>query len=244
MKSKLRNLFSVVLLSSFAWNVNAKELVVYDKVPGRSASDHYVCKVKFANEDDSAFRNAFVLQTKCKTDEGYFDNLYGWTASWIAFESDFKGDSVVVEIAKKDGNAITKAMVRPEGDASAAKIENGKAYVTITESVNLNVDINGQMEDQYTGEGFNGKIHTITLFANPIFRVPDVNNSNVTVLQPGEDIRDLNRADWDTIIFASGTHEIGLDYKILDHECLFIPGDAIVKGTIHPLDAWGNDASQ
>ncbi|PWD99486.1 T9SS type A sorting domain-containing protein [Marinilabilia rubra] len=224
---------------------NSQQLVVYDNIPGRAASDHYLCRVKFESEDENAWRDAFVLQTEAKSENGYYSTVQGWTASWIAFESDFNGDNVIVEISRKDGTAITESMVRPVAEASPAVISNGKAYVTFTEPANVNVDINGQMEKNYTGYGYGGApVHTITLFANPVFPVPDVNNSNVRLLQPDEDINTLNRADWDTIVFAPGVHNIGMPFEILDNEVLFIPGDAIVKGTIHPLDAWGDEASQ
>lgn len=230
--------------------VHSQQLVVYDNIPGRPASDHYQCRVKFASEDDTAWRSVFVLQTRAKElaedpVEGYYNSVRGFTASWIAFESDFNGDNVIVEISKKDGTPITQAMVRPVADASLAVIANGKAYVTFTEPANVNVDINGQMENNYTGYGYNGpKVHTITLFANPVFAVPDVNNPKVKVLQPGEDINALNRADWNTIVFAPGVHNIGMPFQILSNEVLYIPGDAILKGTIHPPNLWGNSAAK
>lgn len=234
--------FSLLLPLNYA---NSQQLVVYDNIPGRNASEHYLCRVKLASEDENAWRDAFVLQTEAKSEDGYYSTVQGWTASWIAFESDFNGDNVIVEISRKDGAPITESMVRPIAETAPAEISNGKAYVTFTEPANVNVDINGQMEKNYTGYGYNGNpVHTITLFANPVFPVPDVNNSNVRLLQPDDDINTLNRADWDTIVFAPGVHNIGMPFQILDNEVLYIPGDAIVKGTIHPLDAWGDAASQ
>ncbi|WP_176461250.1 T9SS type A sorting domain-containing protein [Lutibacter agarilyticus] len=136
-------------------------------------------------------------------------------------------------------------MVRPVGDASPASIIDGKAYVTFSEPANVNVDINGQLEDNYTGYGYTGpNVHTITLFANPIFPKPDINNSSVRVLYPNEDINTLNRNDWQTIVFAPGVHDIGLGFEILSNETLYIPGDAVVHGTIHPPNLWGNSASK
>jgi len=243
--------FFLIITSVFSFKaLQGQELLVYDNIPDRSTSDHYLCRVKFESEDGTAWRDAFVLQTTAKDDGdgntgNYFDILEGWTASWISFESDFNGDNVIVEISKKDGTDITKAMVRPVGDASAATIVNGKAYVTFTEAANVNLDINGQLEDNYTGYGYTGPdVHTISLFANPIFEIPDVNQAQVRLLQPNEDINSLNRDDWQTIVFAPGVHDIGLAFQILDNETLFIPGDAVVHGTIHPLDAWGDASSQ
>jgi hypothetical protein len=249
MKKLLYSYFLGLLLVS-SNNLFAQELIVFKDIPGRETSDHYQCRVKFESEADSAWRNVFVLQTRAKEkaedpENAYYDILRGFTASWIAFESDFKGDKVVVEISKKDGSSISKAMVRPVGDASPAQIINGKAYVTFAEPANINLDINGQMEDNYTGFGYSGpKVHSITLFANPVFPVPDVNDPSVRVLQPNEDINSLDRASWQTIVFAPGVHDIGMPFQILSNEVLYIPGDAVVHGTIHPLNAWGNSASK
>ncbi|WP_242155526.1 hypothetical protein [Aestuariivivens sediminis] len=249
MKKLLYSYFLGLLLVSFD-SLPAQELIVFEDIPGRETSDHYQCRIKFESQSDSEWREAHVLQTRAKEasedpENAYYDILRGFTASWIAFESDFKGDQVVVEISKKDGSPITKAMVRPVGDASPAKIINGKAYVTFSEPANVNVDINGQMEDNYTGFGYKGpKVHTITIFANPVFPKPNINDSSVKVLQPGENINTLDRNTWQTIVFAPGVHNIGLGFQILNDETIYIPGNAVVKGTIHPLNKWGNDASK
>lgn len=241
-----RSLYLIAIFSLLfsLGKVHSQQLVVYDNIPGRNASDQYVCKVKFKSENDSEFRNAFALQTTCKTDAGYYSNLYGWSASWIAFESDFVGDNIVVEIANKDGSAITKAMVRPVGDASAATIINGKAYVTINEPANINVDINGQMEDQYTGMGYAGNpIHTISIFANPVYPVPNTSDAGVIELNPGDAIPS-DRSSWHTIYFKPGVHDIGMAFEILSDETLYIPGNAVVHGTIHPPNLWGASSAQ
>ncbi len=243
MKRSLYLIAIFALLFSLG-KVHSQQLVVYDNIPGRPVSDQYVCKVKFKSENDSEFRNAFALQTTCKTDAGYYSNLYGWSASWIAFESDFVGDNIVVEIANKDGSAITKAMVRPVGDASAATIINGKAYVTINEPANINVDINGQMEDQYTGMGYAGNpVHTISIFANPVYPVPNTSDAGVIELNPGDAIPS-DRSSWHTIYFKPGVHDIGNAFKILSNETLYIPGNAVVHGTIHPPNLWGPSSAQ
>ncbi|MFH4967729.1 hypothetical protein V8G61_05935 [Gaetbulibacter sp. M240] len=250
MMKKIVYYIQISLIIFSANESKSQELIVYNNIPGRAASDHYECRVKFENEDNTAWRNAFVLQTRAKEkqedpENAYYDIVRGFTASWISFESDFKDNKVIVEISKKDGSPITKAMVRPMGDASPAKISNGKAYVAFSEPANGNVDINGQMEDNYTGFGYQGpKVHTISLFANPVFQKPDPKDPKVRVLQPGEDINTLGRNDWKTIIFAPGVHDIGLSFKILNNETYYIPGDAVVKGTMHPLNKWGKEATK
>lgn len=241
--------FSFFWLIFIGANISAQQLITYANIPGRTASDQYICKVKFEKEKDTKWRNAFVLQTRAKEkaedpENAYYDVLRGFTASWITFESDFNGNHVIVEISKKDGSPITKAMLRPEGDSSPALIKNGKAYVTFTKPANVNVDINGQLEDNYTGHGYNGpRVHTISLFANPIFEKPDVKNPSVKVLQPNEDITKIDNS-WKSLVFAPGVHEIGLSYKLKSDQTVFIPGDAIVKGTMHPENKWGNETTK
>ncbi|MFC1761105.1 Ig-like domain-containing protein [Planctomycetota bacterium] len=230
----------VLFLLCFSNNLLARQLIVYNTIPGRGPSDQYICRLRQVGR--STWQDAFVLQTICKhnskddpggSDNGYFQHLDGWSASWISFE--FEATAVEVEIAKANGGSIQKAMVRPVASAHAATIKDGKAYITIDNPANLNVDINGQMEDRYTGHGYKGPpVHTISIFANPIIPVPTA-GPGVVVLQPGEDIQALNRNAWHTIIFAPGIHEIGTPFEIRSNEVLYIPGDAIVKGTIHPI---------
>jgi len=136
-------------------------------------------------------------------------------------------------------------MVRPFGNALAATIANGKAYIVFDKPANVNVDIDGQMEDKYTGMDYSGpKIHTISLFANPVYKVPNSTNPRVISLNPGETIPLGTSTAWDTIYFQPGIHNIGTPYTIYSNKVLYIPGNAIVHGTIHPKNAWGNDASK
>lgn len=230
----------------------AQKLITFPEIPGRTPSDKYVCRVRQVGTEE--WKPAFVIQTKCKNnpdentpptgaDNGYFKMLDGWSASFIAFE--FSGTSVEVEISKVGGAAIKKAMVRPVGHASAATIANGKAYIVFDKPANVNVDIDGQMEDKYTGMDYAGpKIHTISLFGNPVYKEPSTTNSRVISLNPGETIPSVANTVWDTIYFKPGIHNIGTPYTINSNKVLYIPGNAIVHGTIHPKNAWGNDASK
>jgi hypothetical protein len=224
--------------------LNAQQLITFPNIPGRTPSDKYTCRVKQVGS--SVWQDAFVLQTisKPRTNptNGYTTNLLNWTASWIAFE--FSGTAVEVEIAKVGGAAITKAMVRPVGHASAATIVGGKVYVTFQNPSNINVDIDGQMEDRYTGMNYSGPaVHTISLFANPVFKKPNLNNPRVYQLEPGETIPLSSSTTWDTLVFKPGIHRIGTPYQISSRKVLYIPGDAVVHGTIHPPDLWGANAA-
>ncbi len=219
--------------------VIAQQLITYGDIPGRTPSDKYVCRVRMACSPD--WQNAFVGQTysqaPSQSGNGYISHLKDWSASWISFE--FDNTEVVVEIAKADGTPILSAMTRPEGAASLALIENGKVYVSFNAHKNVNVDIDGQLEDQYTGMFYAGPpVHTISLFGNPIFKVPNTANNKVHYLQPGQTIPS-DFSTWDTVYFAPGIHHIGTPFKIQSNKTLFIPRNAIVHGTIHPPDGWG-----
>jgi hypothetical protein len=225
--------------------ISAQHLNVFSTIPGRNASDKYTAKVRRVGTN--LWSDAFVIQTTCKVnpnmsdpikgpnnDNGYFIDLANWSQSYIAFE--FAGGPVEVEISKVGGGAITKAKVRPEGHASDARIENGKAYVVFHRNANVNVDIDGQMEDNYTGAGYKGPaVHSFAIFANPIYRAPSANNGRVVKLNPGQAIPPAE--NWDTIHFQPGVHDIGRAYRMSSEKVFFIPGDAIVHGTVHPENA-------
>lgn len=215
----------------------AQELIVYSDIPGKTPSDQYQCRVREMGSTE--WQTAFVLQTNNKAeapDNGYKDNLLGWTASWINFE--FENTSVEVEIMKRDGSPIIKAKVRPTNKANAAEIRDGKAYVVLDHPANINVDINGQLEDQYTGMGYGGNpVHTISIFGNPVIDKPDTNSPDVYFLEPGETIPDASQ--WTTLYFKPGIHSIGIPYILESEKNMYIPGDAVVHGTIHTIDDWG-----
>jgi hypothetical protein len=252
MQSNLNYFFVLLSLLLITNIIQAQKLVTFPDIPGRTPSDKYVCRVRQVGTEE--WKPAFVIQTKCKNnpdentpptgpDNGYFKMLDGWSASFIAFE--FSGTSVEVEISKVGGAPITKAMVRPVGHTSAAQITNGKAYIVFDKPANVNVDIDGQMEDKYTGMDYAGpKIHTISLFGNPVYKEPSATNTRVISLNPGEAIPQGTSSAWDTIVFKPGVHNIGTPYTIYSNKVLYIPGNAIVHGTIHPKNAWGNDASK
>ena len=245
-KSKLIQYLSLLSFLFFTVILHAQQLITFPTIPSRTPSDKYQCRVRQVGS--SVWQDAFVLQTLSKTrinnpdgsnQNGYVPILTNWTASWIAFE--FSGTAVEVEIAKVGGAAITKAMVRPVGHASAAQIINGKAYITFQNPTNVNVDIDGQMEDKYTGMGYSGPpVHTISLFANAIFKEPKLTNPRVYALNPGETIP--NSSTWDTLVFKPGIHRVGTPYVMSSNKVLYVPGNAVVHGTIQPPDTWGSSA--
>ena len=236
----------------------AQQLIVYTNILGRSPSDQYTCRVRQAATGN--WTNAFVIQTKSRPwsdysgfnysngttpidsgptsvftmnngDTGYFDRMRLWSASYVAFE--FTNMTVEVEISKTAGT-ISNAVVRPAGAATVV-VAGGKATVTMNGYVNINVDINGQMEGQYTGDNFNNsrtqQIHTIGIFANPIYPQP---TGAVCYKAPGDPMSKFTngRAATNTLVFLPGVHtNLGTQFVPKDNETYYIPGNAIVHGT-------------
>ena len=223
---------------AMAWHVpaasaaSARQLVVYSRIPGRPASEHYRCRVRLAG--DPQFRDAFVLQTRSRPADGkngYFENTANWTASFVNVE--FGGAPLSVEIARLSGEPIAKAKVRPEGKTAPAVVRGGKVYLTIDRPMNVSVDIDGQMEDRYTGMGYTGgPIHNMLIFANPVIRDrPDPKAAGVRTVSPGSE--PPRQGNWKTLCFLPGVHRIGLKFPLRSGQTIYIPGDAVVHGTLH-----------
>lgn len=240
-----RSLFRLLIASTLltAGALNAKQLIVYSTIPGRTPSDQFTARVREVGTEN--WQNAFVVQSKCKPnpnqksdikgpeyDNGYFENLKDWSASYIAIE--FEGMEVEVEVTKI-GGPITKAKVRPVADAGAAVISGDKASFILTKNANVNIDINGQNEDFNTGEGYKGPpVHTFTVFGNPVYAPPS--GSEFTTIKPGDDVKSLSRESRKFIKFAPGVHNIGKAIPLVEGGVIYIPGDAIVHGTFVALD--------
>ena len=231
----------LVVLSTLCASMSAKsdDLIVYDAVPGGEASDQYALSVRLA-AGDAAWQQAFAFITRCKpprTDGGndYFRHLNGWSNTYINFEM---GSAVEVEIAKANGQPIRTAVARPARKVSSCYVRDGKAYVTLTEPCQIAVDIDGQMDDQDTGKGYSGPpIHTVTVFANPILNDrPDPNGEGVLTVAPGE--MPPHDGSWETLYFLPGIHDIGLAFPVHANRNYYIPGDAMVYGTMNNHDDW------
>lgn len=230
---------------------NAQKLVTFESIPGRDSSVHYSCKVRIKNSN--SWQKSFVLEIKSKKsvdsqnyNNGYISELENWTASWSSFEF-ANGELVEVEISKTDGKPIKKAMVRPVGATSAAVVRNGKVFVEFSKHANVNVDIDGQMEDQSTGQGYTGPpVHTISLFGNPIYPKPLGNGNRIKYLQPTDTIP--TDGSWDTLCFLPGVHRIlqfGKDsvthpFYIRNYQVICIPGNAVVHGTFQAINTGPN----
>jgi hypothetical protein len=215
------------------------DVVVYPPVPGLAASAHYTVRVRSVSEG-SEWQNAFAWETACKSVEkktdAYFDTLAGWTQTYVNFET---AVAVEVEIARVNGQPIRTAAVHPQRKASACMVKDGKAFVRLDHPCLVAVDIDGQMDEQDTGKGCKGgPIHTISLFANPLLPdKPQLDDPGVLAVSPGE----MPPADgpWTTLYFLPGVHDLGLAFPLRANRQYYIPGDAMVYGTLSNQE-WGD----
>lgn len=214
------------------------ELLVYPPVPGLAASEHYTVRVRPAG--GGTWLTAFTFQTACKSIEektdAYFDSLAGWTHAYVNFET---AGAVEVEIARVNGQPIRTAAVHPQRKASACEVIDGRAIVRFDKPCLVAVDIDGQMDGQDTGKGYKGPpIHTISLFANPpLVGKPKPDAPGVFAVKPGE--TPPAEGDWQTLYFLPGVHDVGLAFRLCANRNYYIPGDAIVYGTLSNAK-WGD----
>lgn len=238
MKSSVRIL--AVLLLNCPLVVRADEkLIVYPAVPGLAASEHYSVRVR-AGREGSEWRSAFAWETVCKSIEketdGYFDTLARWSHTYVNLET---AGPVEVEIARVNGLPIRTATVHPRRHASASVVKEGKVYVRLDRPCLVAVDIDGQMDAHDTGKGYKGPpIHTISLFANPLLvGKPKPDDPGVRMVKPGN--RPPSDGDWTTLYFLPGVHDVGIGFPLRAGRNYYIPGDAIVYGTLSN-QTWGD----
>ncbi len=237
----MRTIFSIflVLHVSSAAAAFAEGLVVYPPVSGLAASEHYRVRVRSAAAG-SDWQTAFVWETACKTIEkktdGYFDTLAGWTHAYVNFET---AGAVEIEIARVDGRPIRTAAVHPRRKASACSVVDGKAFVRLDQPCLVAVDIDGRMDTQDTGKGYKGPpLHTISLFANPpLVGKPKPEDPGVQAVKPGE--TPPTDGPWTTLYFLPGVHDVGLAFPLRANRQYYIPGDALVYGTLSN-QKWGD----
>ena len=214
------------------------ELTVYPPVPGLAPSEHFRVRVRAGGAGD--WQEAFAWQTACKIIEkktdAYFDTLAGWTHAYVNFETTA---AVEIEITRADGRPIRTAAVHPRRKASACSVEDGRARVVLDKPCLVAVDIDGQMDGQDTGKGYQGPpIHTISIFANPpLAGKPKPGEPGVLTVKPGE--RPPSDGPWTTLCFLPGVHDVGLAFPLRANRSYYIPGDAIVHGTLSNR-TWGD----
>ena len=235
----LRALAATLLLALLSATAAAEDLVVYPTVPGHAPSEHYKVRIRSAKAG-SEWQSAFAWETLCKVieknTEAYFDHLAGWTHAYVNFEMT---SAVEIEISRTNGQPIRSGVVHPKRKASACSVKDGKVLVRLDKPSLVAVDIDGQMDEQDTGKGYKGPpIHTISLFANPpLADKPKAGDTSVLQVKPGE----IPPSDgpWTTLHFLPGVHDIGVGFKLRANCNYYLPGDAIVYGTLSN-QKWGD----
>lgn len=225
-------LFLALFFASTSLARAAETLIVYPPVLGLAASSHYQVRLRPAT-DRSPWQNAFAMETVCKTvpqkSDAYFDTLAGWTHTYVNFETT---GPVEVEISRVNGQPIRTAAVHPRRHASACTVKEGRVLVRLDKPCLVAVDIDGQMDAQDTGKGYQGPpIHTISLFANPPLNgKPKLGDPGVFAVKPGQ--MPPSDGPWTTLYFLPGVHDVGLAFPLRANRNYYIPGDAIVYGTL------------
>lgn len=225
----MKLLLAIFCSTLHAASAVAGSLLVYPPVPGLEASAHYQVRVR-PSGDGTAWQSAFAWQTECKDEEAYFNTLKGWTHTYVNFET---SGPVEIEISRVNGQPIRSAAVHPKRHASNCSIKDGKALVKLDKPCLVAVDIDGQMDGQDTGKGYQGPpIHTISLFANPpLAGKPTPGGPGVLAVKPGE--KPPVDGDWSTLYFLPGVHDIGAAFPVHANRQYYIPGDAMVYGSFH-----------
>ena len=232
-------------------SVSAEEnagLGVYGEVPGLDPSPYY--RVELRKENSNSWLTPFTFLTECPGDKfcnttGVFRHLANWSNSYINFEME-QAVNVEIKITKLFGDPITKAVVRPMKAALSCEIKEEEVYIIINKPVLFTVDINGQMDDQDTGRLPNKRgfydgppIHTITIFANPVISKPSLDDPGVYQVSPGEEAP--TEGSWHTLYFLPGLHDIGIEFLTHANKSYYIPGNAIVYGTLSNNDTLNDD---
>jgi hypothetical protein len=216
--------------------LQASELVVYENVPGLSPSDQYRFRVKELRSDTWKVPFAHKTDSKAETpSNAYFNHLKDWTHTYINFEMQAP---VLIEISRCNGEPIKKAAVHPKRSINSIKIIEGKVLIKLNQAALFAVDIDGQMDEQHTGMGYDGPpIHSLSVFANPVIQgKPSLNDKQVYYVKPGEEVSP--KGDWKTLYFLPGIHDIGLGFELHPEKQYYIPGDAIVYGTFYNYGKW------
>ena len=239
--------------------VGKDTLLSYTDVPGLAPSEFYSVRVRSAATKNqwvdcyvNITRNRYDFVDAAKTVNSakvgayYFPNTKNWSHSYANIEMS-KNSKVEVEIAPKNGFKIngldfTKAAVHPSQKADAATVKEGKVYFSLNNPAAITVDINGQMDDYqakdtiplHNNTDVTRIVHTITIFAHPVMEKPLVTDANVLLVDTGVQTP-LNLGSKTIVFFKPGVHNVGLNFKLQPGIKYYIPGDAIVYGTLNNI---------
>jgi len=252
--------------SSTQFIVGTDTLVNYADVPGLAPSNKYSIKVRSAATNNQ-WVTCFAHFTENKASrlpdivdkfgvntpgnvQGYQIYTTGWSHTYGNIEMS-NNQSVDVEITCNSGftirnvaASISSAQARPAQNVSIpASVVAGKVYFTINKPGQIVIDFNGQMDSfnkAITSDKVTDSVHTFSFFASPILEKPTLTNTTrVLYVTPGVMPNNI-AANYDTMYFLPGMHDIGRNFKVYSNKKYYIPGDAIVYGTFNNLDASGN----
>lgn len=236
-------------------------LVLYKDVPGLAPSEFYSVRVRsaatnnqwvvcYANITRNLFRTITPSANSQKVGGNYFENTKGWSHTYANIEMN-RNTQVEVEISPKNGFKINaqdfyKAAVHPSLRADTVSVSGGKVYFKLSNPASITVDINGQMDDYQPVSNTplvdvtdpNRIVHTITIFAHPVMNKPLETDSNVCLVDTG--VPPPTNLGLKTIMyFRPGIHDVGLNFKLQPGIKYYIPGDAIVYGTLNNIGVQG-----
>ncbi|MCF8379240.1 MAG: InlB B-repeat-containing protein [Bacteroidales bacterium] len=236
-------------------------LVAYTDVPGLEPSEFYNIRVRSAATNyewvdcfANITRNRAYLQEPHPKGDNRLYHLHtdGWSHTYANIEMS-KNSGVEVEISPKNGFKINgqdffKSAVHPSHKANTASVVEGKVYFTLNNPASITVDINGQMDDYQiisqvpetkVTDPNRPRVHTITIFAHPIMDKPSLDDPNVVFVEPG--LMPSSDLGSETILyFKPGVHDIGLGFKLQPGKKYYIPGDAVVYGTMNNIGVAGS----
>lgn len=231
--------------STKEFKTSTDTLVVYSDVPGLTPSEFYTIKVKSAATNDqwvecfaNITRSLYSLYAS-NGGEGYYEYIRDWSHTYASIEMS-RGSTVEVQISAKNGFKIkgsdfNVANAHPAHKASKPTVVNNVVYFTINNPSPITIDINGQMDETNTGNGYAGPaIHTISLFANPVIKKPTIGAAGVYYVAAGQTVP-TNSSLYTTLYFGPGKHDIGRGFKLNSNKNYYISGDAIVYGTINNI---------
>lgn len=251
--------------ASSSQNIVGKDtLNTFTDVPGLAPSEFYTVRVRSAatnnlwvdcfvniTRNSSSFVDLANTVNSAKAGAYYFENTKNWSHSYANIEMSLNS-KVEVEIApingfKINGLNFTKAALHPSQRATLDSVKGGKVYFELSTPAAITVDINGQMDDYQptntTPLAFvsdaNRVVHTITIFAHPVMDKPSITDPTVLLVDTGVQAP-LNIGSKQIVYFKPGIHDVGLNYKLQPGIKYYIPGDAIVYGTLNNIGVVGS----
>jgi hypothetical protein len=194
---------------AFGHGLQAQDrLQVYPAPEGVEMKDDFYVKVRVPGGEWQSVPTYMV-----KVDE-VRDTKHCTEKSSLAY-FDFKGE---VEVSVTSKESVESARVRPSSYGIEPVVEGNTLTFTLDRPRNLSVEVNGDI------------FHNLQLFANPL----DVNNPIDGVKVKNE--KQLAKKRKDVIYFGPGLHEVGTVFPV-SGQTVYIAGGAVVRGTIHVVDA-------